>query len=128
MKKIKILVVLVLAIFFISTVAPIVGGYAEVDKNKIEGKEEFDGAKESSYVSGYISTDTTWTLANSPYIITGNVMIDNNATLTIEPGVVIKFNGSYGIAVDGYLKCNGTAANPIIFTSNKTTPAKGDWG
>ena len=36
---------------------------------------------------GHISTNTTWVAANSPYIISGDLMIDYNATLTIQPGV-----------------------------------------
>ncbi len=38
-------------------------------------------------VSGTISTNTTWTLANSPYVMTGNVTVSTGVTLTIEPGV-----------------------------------------
>jgi hypothetical protein len=44
-------------------------------------------------VGGTISTDTTWTLANSPYIVTSNITVigtdgaDSITTLTIEAGV-----------------------------------------
>ena len=38
-------------------------------------------------MSGNITTDTTWTLANSPYIVTGRVQVFEGATLTIEQGV-----------------------------------------
>ncbi|MBI5195451.1 MAG: right-handed parallel beta-helix repeat-containing protein, partial [Nitrospirae bacterium] len=44
---------------------------------------------------GVISTDTTWTLAGSPYIITGHIFVfstTSEPTLTIEPGVVVKFD------------------------------------
>ena len=34
-----------------------------------------------------ISENTTWTLVNSPYIITGNVLVENGVNLTIKPGV-----------------------------------------
>lgn len=43
-------------------------------------------------VSGMISTDTTWTLTKSPYIVTGNILVSNGAALTIEPGVTVKVN------------------------------------
>lgn len=79
-------------------------------------------------VSGIISTDTTWTLVNSPYIVTNDVTIKNGVTLTIEPGVVVKFDDVYYLYVDGILKAGGTNASLITFTSNKLTPQAGDWG
>ncbi|MEM2281086.1 MAG: hypothetical protein QXZ68_03740, partial [Candidatus Bathyarchaeia archaeon] len=39
-------------------------------------------------VKGIISTNTTWTLANSPYVLTGPVLVNRSAVLTIEPGVI----------------------------------------
>ncbi len=33
-------------------------------------------ARAQTNVSGPISANTTWTLANSPYIVTGNVLVD----------------------------------------------------
>ena len=79
-------------------------------------------------VSGTISTPTTWTLTNSPYIVTGNVTVNSGITLTIEPGVEVKFDGYYQLNVaGGTLKAIGTSTQPIKFTSNKATPAKGDW-
>ncbi len=75
----------------------------------------------------YISVDTTWTLAGSPYILTSNVVIEVDVTLTIEPGVVVRFDGSYELVVDGYLNAQGTDTNNIVFTSNSATPSVGDW-
>ena len=45
-----------------------------------------------TYVSGIILSDTTWTVADSPYIVTGNILVKNGVTLTIEPDVAVKFN------------------------------------
>ena len=44
---------------------------------------------------GHISSNTTWVVANSPYVISGDLMIDYNTTLTIEPGVEVKFIADY---------------------------------
>jgi hypothetical protein len=74
-----------------------------------------------------ISEDTTWTLANSPYIITGNVLVELGKNLTIEPGVEVKFDGFYSIQIEGKLVAEGTENNMITFTSNKTSPTPGDW-
>jgi RHS repeat-associated protein len=94
-------------------------------------------------VGGGIGTSTTWTLANSPYEVTSNVTVSSPATLTIEPGVVVKFNVGTNLTIlDGAtLTANGTSAAPITFTSIKddsvggdlngdgaaTTPAPGNW-
>ncbi|MBN1423844.1 hypothetical protein JXA88_04740, partial [Candidatus Fermentibacteria bacterium] len=67
--------------------------------------------------SGTIGTET-WTLANSPHHITGNVTVGNGATLTIEPGCDVRFNGNYKLRVDGVLIADGDPANHITFTSN----------
>ena len=43
-------------------------------------------------ISSDVIANTTWTLAGSPYIITASIYIRNNAKVTIEPGVIVKFN------------------------------------
>jgi len=79
-------------------------------------------------VGGNISTDTTWTLVDSPYIVTDTVQVLENVKLTIEPGVVVKFNTSTGLNITGELIAIGTESQNIIFTSNQSTPQAGDWG
>ena len=54
---------------------------------------------------GTISTDTTWNLAGSPYVITGTLFVegtdgaDGVTTLTLEPGVEVRFDGRYHLYV-----------------------------
>jgi hypothetical protein len=74
-----------------------------------------------------ISEDTYWTFENSPYIITRNVLIEHGATLTIEPGVELKFDDFYYMQIEGKLIAEGTENNMITFTSNKDSPAPRDW-
>lgn len=79
-------------------------------------------------VSGLITTDTTWTLAGSPYIVIGGVLVNSGVTLTIEPGVVVKFDSGLALQINGQLIARGIDGNMVTFTSNQTTPAAGDWG
>ncbi len=81
-----------------------------------------------TFISGNIATDSTWTLAASPYIITDTTRILTGATLTIEPGVTVKFaNGKYIEIYHGKIDAVGTASDSIIFTSNSLTPYSGIW-
>ena len=79
-------------------------------------------------VGGGIYSNTTWTLSNSPYIVTSNLTLFPNFTLTIEPGVVIKFNDNTSFNVRGSLIAIGSSTNFITFTSSSTSPSKGIWG
>ena len=63
----------------------------------------------------------TWTLANSPYQINGDITIPNDSTLTIEPGVDVVFMGHHTMFVQGRLLAIGTETNNITFTINDTT-------
>lgn len=41
----------------------------------------------STEVSGKITSDTTWKKENSPYLVTGNILVNEGITLTIEEGL-----------------------------------------
>jgi hypothetical protein len=77
-------------------------------------------------VSGPIITHTTWTLAGSPYIIDGDVTVNEGITLTIEPGVLITTANYSHLSVLGNLHAVGTISKPITFTANLSNgPWKG---
>lgn len=84
-------------------------------------------------LQGRISADTVLRKQNT-YILKGLVYMVNNKTMTIEPGTVIKgsFSGSDVAALiitrGSKLVANGTALDPIIFTSASPNPQSGDWG
>jgi len=78
-------------------------------------------------ISGVINTNTIFSAASSPYIITGDLYVDTNVTLTIQPGVVIKFNANVTMYNYGKIIANGTSNDTILFTSNVTPKNKGDW-
>jgi len=77
-------------------------------------------------VSGGIFSNTTWMLANSPYIVTDTIVVFPGVTLTIEPGVVVKFDDHMQMEIrQGQLLAIGNATDSITFTSNSLTPTQG---
>jgi hypothetical protein len=72
-----------------------------------------------------ITTDTT--LSEPCYNVTSNILVSNNAMLTIEPGVRMVFSAGTRLSVenDGLLYAVGTQAEPITFTS--ALQATGYW-
>ncbi|MEL6625774.1 MAG: hypothetical protein AAFQ83_15620 [Bacteroidota bacterium] len=101
-------------------------------------------ASAQTIVSNDITSSTTWSLAGSPYILDGYIFVSNGATLTIDPGVVVRGLdddpannvlpdgtslgaisapednvGALIIARDGNINAVGNAQNPIIFTAVK---------
>jgi len=76
--------------------------------------------------SSDISTDTTWTVSGSPYYVKNNVIVRYGATLTIEPGVRVKFmvGRELIMVVQGQLIARGTADSMIYFESGNTSSAE----
>ncbi|KAF0128729.1 MAG: hypothetical protein FD155_3061 [Bacteroidetes bacterium] len=74
-------------------------------------------------VESNITTNTTWETGKT-YILTTRIAVVSGVTLTIQPGVIVKGEAGTGanatallIARGARLMAEGTAANPIIFTS-----------
>lgn len=81
---------------------------------------------------GNINDGTVTLNAGLVYKLTGKIQVNSGATLTIPAGTRIEGvtgTSSYiAIAQGGQINVLGTASNPVIFTSGKTTKAPGDWG
>ncbi len=102
-------------------------------KNSVVDDEPTPAAGNVVEVSGEISANTTWS-ASKIYMLKGFVYVSNGATLTIEPGTIIKGDkatkGTLIITRGAKINATGTADKPIVFTSALAAGARsqGDWG
>ncbi|MCF6365820.1 MAG: T9SS type A sorting domain-containing protein [Bacteroidales bacterium] len=67
----------------------------------------------------------TWTAANSPYNVTGEITVLAGEVLTIEPGVEVNFQGYYKFNIFGNLQAIGTETDSIFFTTDNQATG---WG
>lgn len=94
--------------------------------NGNETEIDFGGACASEItVTGLITANTTWS-RNNIYLLGGKVVVGLGATLTIEPGTIIKGKDGIGSLASALvvqrgstINAVGTAARPIIFTSEQ---------
>ncbi len=83
----------------------------------------FSVGQNGTQVGGVLWDNTTWTAANSPYIITSTVQIPSNVTLTIQPGVTITAsmtspNDRFLFLLNGNISARGNANNMITINGN----------
>lgn len=86
-------------------------------------------------ISGTLGASQHWS-NQCTYLIDGTTFVAAGNTVTIDPGTTVKGRktasspSSLIFLRDSRLVADGTAANPIVFTSDQTvgTRGKGDWG
>ncbi len=111
-------------------VVPFLQATAVTSDNEISGI----GIALSGYEVGKKNAKVTVHEQTIPYVLTSSSYfeIDDNAEVTIEPGVTIAMGEGFHISVGYYssakLTAVGTAEKPITFTSNAKDKAAGDWG
>jgi len=96
-----------------------------------------NSGKEVVEVTSNITGNVTWT-SDKIYLIRKYIYVESGATLTIQPGTIIKGDknesantkGALIIKRGGKLIADGTVDKPIVFTSNKEKGLRniGDWG
>ncbi|TCI84950.1 multidrug transporter [Tenacibaculum sp. M341] len=86
---------------------------------------------ETILLKGNYSSDLVLDAKNQ-YILDGPVVMEAGTTMQIPAGMTIKANKGtevyLAISQDAKIVAEGTAAQPIVFTSNSTAPNAGDWG
>lgn len=83
-------------------------------------------------VSGPIAVDKRWDIAGAPYIVSGDVVVQNGVTLSIDPDVSIYMTADSSLRVqEGAIQALGSAAKPIRVLSDSSrlgqSSAAGDW-
>jgi len=84
-------------------------------------------------VTSNITSNTTWS-NNNTYVLFDKIFVKDGATLTIEAGTIIRGDkatkGALIITTDAMINAQGTACQPIVFTSDQAAGqrAAGDWG
>jgi hypothetical protein len=77
-------------------------------------------------VNSDITTNTTWGAAETDVVLEGPIFVKNDATLTILPGTIVRGQprstalgdpGSLVVTNSGRVVANGSAEQPIIFTT-----------
>ncbi len=100
-------------------IAVMVGGFA------LAGTLKLGTVQADTSVTGIINSDTTWTKANSPYSLTGPVLVSEGVTLTIEPRVTVNLNDYY-IRVNGTLRAIGSNNDKIRINGVSGAPPLGN--
>lgn len=82
----------------------------------------FSASSRFSYLT--ISEDTQW---SGSVLVQGMVTVAAQATLTVLPGTIVRFNPDSGITVLGRIVVKGTSDQPVSFSSIYMEPAPSDW-
>jgi hypothetical protein len=102
----------------------------EVDGGATNNNGNGNGTTENTILEGRITANRTLK-ADYVYKLRGLVYVTNGAVLTIEPGTKIVGekgkNGGLIITRSCRIIADGTAAKPIVFTSEEANPQRGDW-
>jgi hypothetical protein len=78
-------------------------------------------------VGGLVVDDEVWSAAEGAVHLTSNIMVMDDASLTIEPGVRVCMSEGSGIVVRGDFMARGTESEPIVFGPDVEGVDSGYW-
>ena len=74
-----------------------------------------DSPAQTVIAGGSLPADATWILANSPYFVSAPLIVPAGKTLTLQPGTKVFFAHGASLAVNGQIRAEGTAQQPLRF-------------
>lgn len=77
--------------------------------------------------TGSISSNETWSKSSGNYYVTGNLLVANGVTVTIDAGTSIKFASGTYLKVEGFLVAQGTSGNLINIIADNDSTSKNHW-
>jgi Right handed beta helix region len=85
-----------------------------------------NGTDAVSTGSGTMTGDHVWEAMGLPYVMTGSLILATGGSLTISPGVEVRFSaGNNGLTINGALTAVATPSTPITLTG--LTAIAGSW-
>jgi hypothetical protein len=88
--------------------------------------DELEGAGSTDH-SGTSTKSETWGIGGNPHRITGDYTISSNHIISVDPGVVIEFQGDYRIIVNGMFYANGTSSSRVNITYKAPWASTSAW-
>ena len=87
---------------------------------------------EGANTIGGVLTENLTLEFGQEYVLTEALIVPEGITLSINAGVTIRANTGADVFVaieqGAIIEAEGTSSNPIVFTSNASSPTAGDWG
>lgn len=83
--------------------------------------------KSQTTLPASIFSNTVLTLANSPYLISNNMVIFQGVVVNVDPGVEIKVDPNFEIEVRGTLLFNGSVTDSIFLHSSQVSAGYAAW-
>jgi hypothetical protein len=126
---------LIANVFNLATLSPLLHQYLDgwVPANAIAEIEQFITDRTAAVLAqipavvptplpaGTLAANTTLDAARSPWLVSGDVTVPAGITLTIQPGVTVRFASGAGIDIAGRLVAEGHALKRIVMTRQAAT-------
>ncbi|MCW3088290.1 MAG: hypothetical protein JWQ78_1676 [Sediminibacterium sp.] len=117
-------------LILVASVGMIATGCRKIEVDGTPATTTIPTTTENTILEGRITANLTLKAAFT-YKLRGLVYVTSGAILTIEPGTkIVGENGRNGALIitrGAKIIADGTADKPIVFTSEATTPQRGDW-